>query len=78
MPLDLMTMRSVPGTRAHTVPGVQATSPLDSSWPCASQTNSLVRETAASVTGFLRIQLGEGIDKPPTDLAADVAAQLKH
>jgi elongation factor Ts len=29
------------------------------------------------VTGFLRIQLGEGIDKPTTDLAAEVAATLK-
>jgi elongation factor Ts len=29
------------------------------------------------IAGFIRFQLGEGIDKPPTDLAADVAAQLK-
>jgi len=29
------------------------------------------------VTGFVRMQLGEGIDKPPSDLAAEVAAQLK-
>jgi elongation factor Ts len=29
------------------------------------------------VTGFERFQLGEGLDKPTTDLAADVAAQLK-
>jgi elongation factor Ts len=29
------------------------------------------------VTGFVRMQLGEGIDKPTTDLAADVAATLK-
>ena len=28
------------------------------------------------VTGFVRFQLGEGIDRPTTDLAADVAAQL--
>lgn len=30
------------------------------------------------VTGFERFALGEGIDKPTTDLAAEVAAQLKH
>ena len=30
------------------------------------------------VAGFVRMQLGEGIDKPTTDLAAEVAAQLKH
>jgi elongation factor Ts len=29
------------------------------------------------VTGFVRMQLGEGIDKPTSDLAAEVAAQLK-
>jgi len=29
------------------------------------------------VTGFVRMQLGEGIDKPTTDLAAEVAATLK-
>ena len=29
------------------------------------------------VSGFVRLQLGEGVDKPPTDLAAEVAAQLK-
>ena len=29
------------------------------------------------VTGFVRMQLGEGIDKPATDLAAEVAATLK-
>jgi elongation factor Ts len=29
------------------------------------------------VTGFARVQLGEGIDKPTTDLAAEVAATLK-
>ena len=28
------------------------------------------------VAGFVRFQLGEGIDRPTTDLAADVAAQL--
>jgi elongation factor Ts len=31
-----------------------------------------------NVAGFVRVQLGEGIDKPPSDLAADVAATLKH
>jgi len=30
------------------------------------------------VTGFLRYQVGEGIDKPVTDLAADVKATLGH
>ncbi len=30
------------------------------------------------VTGFVRFQLGEGIDKGTTDFAAEVAAQLKH
>jgi elongation factor Ts len=30
------------------------------------------------VTGFVRMQLGEGIDKPTTDLAGEVAATLKH
>ncbi len=30
------------------------------------------------VTGFVRMQLGEGIDKPTTDLAAEVAATLKN
>ena len=29
------------------------------------------------VAGFVRFQLGEGIDRPTTDLAAEVAAQLK-
>jgi elongation factor Ts len=29
------------------------------------------------ITGFVRMQLGEGIDKPTTDLAAEVAATLK-
>jgi elongation factor Ts len=29
------------------------------------------------VAAFVRLQLGEGVDKPPSDLAADVAAQLK-
>jgi elongation factor Ts len=29
------------------------------------------------VTGFVRMQLGEGIDRPTTDLAAEVAATLK-
>jgi elongation factor Ts len=30
------------------------------------------------VIGFVRMQLGEGIDKPTTDLAAEVAATLKN
>ena len=30
------------------------------------------------VAGFVRVQLGEGVDKPPADLAGEVAAQLKH
>ncbi len=30
------------------------------------------------VAAFVRFQLGEGIDKPPADLAGEVAAQLKH
>ena len=30
------------------------------------------------VAGFVRFALGEGIDRPTTDLAAEVAAQLKH
>jgi elongation factor Ts len=29
------------------------------------------------IAGFLRFQLGEGLDKPPSDLAAEVAAQLQ-
>jgi elongation factor Ts len=29
------------------------------------------------VAGFVRMQLGEGIDRPTTDLAAEVAATLK-
>jgi elongation factor Ts len=29
------------------------------------------------VTGFARFALGEGIDRHPTDFAAEVAAQLK-
>ena len=29
------------------------------------------------VTGFVRMQLGEGVDKPTTDLAAEVAATLQ-
>ena len=33
---------------------------------------------AIRVAGFVRFQLGEGIDRPTTDLAAEVAAQLKH
>ena len=31
-----------------------------------------------SVTGFVRFVLGEGIDRPTTDFAAEVGAQLKH
>jgi elongation factor Ts len=34
--------------------------------------------TAIRVAGFVRFQLGEGIEKPPSDLAGEVAAQLKH
>jgi elongation factor Ts len=34
--------------------------------------------TPITITGFARFALGEGIDKPVTDLAAEVAAQLKH
>jgi elongation factor Ts len=30
------------------------------------------------VTGFVRFALGEGIDRPRPDFAAEVAAQLKH
>jgi elongation factor Ts len=30
------------------------------------------------VTGFVRFMLGEGIERRPTDFAAEVAAQLKH
>jgi elongation factor Ts len=30
------------------------------------------------IAGFVRFQLGEGIEKPPSDLAGEVAAQLKH
>jgi elongation factor Ts len=30
------------------------------------------------VAGFVRFQLGEGVDKPTSDLAAEVAATLKH
>jgi len=33
---------------------------------------------AIRVKGFVRFQLGEGIDKPPADLATEVAAQLQH
>jgi elongation factor Ts len=29
------------------------------------------------VTGFVRFALGEGIDRPRTDFAAEVAAQLR-
>ena len=31
-----------------------------------------------AVKGFVRFTLGEGVDKPPSDLAAEVAAQLKN
>ena len=31
-----------------------------------------------SITGFVRMQLGEGIDKPVGDLASEVAATLKQ
>ncbi|HEX3882525.1 MAG TPA: translation elongation factor Ts [Stellaceae bacterium] len=34
--------------------------------------------TAITVSGFVRFALGEGIDKPTTDFAAEVGAQLKH
>jgi elongation factor Ts len=30
------------------------------------------------VTGFVRFALGEGIEKPASDFAAEVGAQLKH
>jgi elongation factor Ts len=30
------------------------------------------------VAGFVRFALGEGIDRPATDFAAEVGAQLKH
>ena len=33
---------------------------------------------AIRIKGFVRFQLGEGIDKPPADLATEVAAQLQH
>src|SRR5579863_7597436 len=34
--------------------------------------------TPIKVTAFVRFALGEGIDRPTTDLAAEVAAQLAH
>jgi len=34
--------------------------------------------TAIRLTAFVRFALGEGIDRPTTDLAAEVAAQLAH
>jgi elongation factor Ts len=34
--------------------------------------------TPIKIAGFVRFALGEGIDKPTTDLAAEVAAQLGH
>jgi elongation factor Ts len=34
--------------------------------------------TPIKVAGFARFALGEGIDKPTTDFAAEVGAQLKH
>ncbi len=34
--------------------------------------------TPITVSGFARFALGEGIDKPTTDFAAEVGAQLKH
>ncbi|HZU89322.1 MAG TPA: translation elongation factor Ts, partial [Stellaceae bacterium] len=33
--------------------------------------------TPIRITGFVRFALGEGIDRPRTDFAAEVAAQLK-
>ena len=37
---------------------------------------ALLKKTNARVTGFVRYEVGEGIDKGPDDFAADVAAQL--
>lgn len=34
--------------------------------------------TAIKVAGFVRFALGEGIDRPTTDFAAEVGAQLRH
>jgi elongation factor Ts len=34
--------------------------------------------TSIKIAAFVRFSLGEGIDKPTTDLAAEVAAQLAH
>ncbi len=34
--------------------------------------------TAIRVAGFVRFQLGEGIERPTTDFAAEVGAQLAH
>src|SRR5579862_2363635 len=41
---------------------------------------AVAKEAGAPIraTGFVRFALGEGIEKPPSDLAAEVAAQLKH
>ncbi len=37
---------------------------------------ALLKKTNARVTGFVRYEVGEGIDKGPDDFAAEVAAQL--
>lgn len=37
----------------------------------------LAKEAGAEVVGFIRLEVGEGIEKEETDFAAEVAAQLK-
>lgn len=36
----------------------------------------LVKEAGAEVTGFIRLVVGEGIEKEETDFAAEVMAQV--
>ena len=41
------------------------------------QAVKLAKEAGAEVVSFVRIEVGEGIEKDETDFAAEVAAQLK-
>ena len=43
----------------------------------AKTVGELLKEKGASVSGFIRFEVGEGIEKVETDFAAEVAAMSK-
>jgi elongation factor Ts len=52
---------------------------VDNNTPVSKVVEEAAKQVGAPVrlAGYLRFALGEGIDKPPEDFAAEVAAQLK-